>query len=119
MRNGFKNDTCAVAILNFGGIPGMAFGASDHPGASFGVLIRDGEPTCMRAWLAAIYPKNGIMLCISDIYSHRTCCDRVPAIEGGLSAQADRSPAKTTPGTAVGVNDRERFKALCLQMKSH
>ncbi|AUW41340.1 hypothetical protein CUJ84_Chr000940 [Rhizobium leguminosarum] len=81
MRNGFKNDTCAVAILNIGGVPGMAFGASDHPGASFGVLIRDGEPTCMRAWLAAIYPKNGIMLCISDIYSHRTRCDRVLAIE--------------------------------------
>ncbi|MBY5738927.1 hypothetical protein [Rhizobium leguminosarum] len=43
MRNGFKNDTCAVAILNIGGGQEMAFGASDHPGAGFGVLIRDGN----------------------------------------------------------------------------
>lgn len=102
LRNGFKNDTCALAILNIGGVQDMAFGASDHPGAGFGVLIRDGEPSCMRAGWQPFIRKMALCYVFQISTAIEPVAVGYPPWRWALGTGRPLS-RKTTPGTAAGV----------------
>lgn len=96
----------------------MAFGVSGHAGAGFDILIRDGEPILSAPGWQPFIQK--MALC----YVFQISAAIEPVAIGCLPSRwalgiGRPLSRKMTPGTAVGVNDRERFKALCLHMKNH